>query len=298
MGPPGRGRARRSTSSHENPDYLPGIALPEHRARHRPTRPRRWTAPTSSCSPCRRRPCARTSSEWEPPAAARRVLVSLMKGIELGTTKRMSEVIAEVDRGGAGAHRRRLRARTSPRRSPSAQPAASVVACVDEAVAEQLQQVCHTAYFRPVHEHRRRRRRARRRGQERHRARRRDGRGHGVRRQLARPRSSPAASPRPPGSGSRSAPTPRRSPAWPGRRPGRDLHVAAVAQPHLRREPRHAACRWTEVVPATRQTAEGVKSCESDPGAGPRARRRHADHRARRRRRPRRACRRPRSCAA
>ena len=47
------------------------------------------------------------------------------------------------------------------------------------------------------------------------------------------------------------------------RRPGRDLHVPAVAQPHLRREPRHGASRWRRPTALTRQTCEGVKSCQS-----------------------------------
>jgi glycerol-3-phosphate dehydrogenase (NAD(P)+) len=71
-----------------------------------------------------------------------------MKGIELGTTKRMSEVIAEVTCAPA----ERIAVVSGPnlaREVAERQPAASVVACADEAVAEKLQQVCATAYFRP-----------------------------------------------------------------------------------------------------------------------------------------------------
>ena len=81
-----RSCAPRSTSKRENTDYLPGIELPADDHARRTTRSRRWPAPTSSCSPCRRRRCARTSSDWAP--VHRRtdaVLVSLMKGVELGT---------------------------------------------------------------------------------------------------------------------------------------------------------------------------------------------------------------------
>ena len=58
-----------------------------------------------------------------------------MKGVELGTTKRMSEVIAEV----GGVEPDRIVVVSGPnlaREIAVKQPAASVVACVDEAIAE------------------------------------------------------------------------------------------------------------------------------------------------------------------
>ena len=197
--------------------------------------PRR--APRSWSSRSRRRRCAATSSAWAPTCRPTAVLVSLMKGIELGTTRRMSEVIAEVTGAGRSA---------SPwcpgpnlaKEIAARQPAASVVACADEAVAEKLQQVCLTAYFRPYTNTDVRRRRARRRGEERHRAGRRHGQGHGDGRQLAGLDHHPRAGrdhPARAGAGRRRRDLRR---AGRGRRPGRHLHVAAVAQPHLRREPR------------------------------------------------------------
>jgi glycerol-3-phosphate dehydrogenase (NAD(P)+) len=71
-----------------------------------------------------------------------------MKGIELGTAKRMSEVIEEVAKAGP----ERVAVLSGPNLAkPIAArlPAASVVACRDEAVARRLQAACHTAYFRP-----------------------------------------------------------------------------------------------------------------------------------------------------
>ena len=71
-----------------------------------------------------------------------------MKGIELGTAKRMSEVIAEV----AGAPAERVAVVSGPnlaREIAQRQPAASVVACVDEERAQRIQQACHSPYFRP-----------------------------------------------------------------------------------------------------------------------------------------------------
>ena len=70
-----------------------------------------------------------------------------MKGIELGTTKRMSEVICEVT--GAGADR--VAALSGPnlaREIAEEQPAATVIACTDTERAA-LQAACHTRYFRP-----------------------------------------------------------------------------------------------------------------------------------------------------
>ena len=46
---------------HENTEYFPGIELPPTRAGHHATPRRRRPAPSSSCSPCPRRSCARTS---------------------------------------------------------------------------------------------------------------------------------------------------------------------------------------------------------------------------------------------
>jgi glycerol-3-phosphate dehydrogenase (NAD(P)+) len=76
------------------------------------------------------------------------VVMSLMKGVEVGTAKRMSEVIEDV--AGIGADR--VAVLTGPnlsREIASRQPAASVIACADEAVAEGLQTRCHTPAFRP-----------------------------------------------------------------------------------------------------------------------------------------------------
>jgi glycerol-3-phosphate dehydrogenase (NAD(P)+) len=76
------------------------------------------------------------------------MLVSLMKGVELGTHERMSEVIAEVTGAPAG----RVAVVTGPnlaKEIAERQPAASVVASTDIDVATRLQRLCHTAAFRP-----------------------------------------------------------------------------------------------------------------------------------------------------
>jgi len=76
------------------------------------------------------------------------VLLSLMKGVELGTLRRMSEVIAEV----TGAAPDRIGVLSGPNLAKEIalrEPAASVVACADEEVAARLRVLMHSATFRP-----------------------------------------------------------------------------------------------------------------------------------------------------
>ncbi|MDQ2756035.1 MAG: NAD(P)-dependent glycerol-3-phosphate dehydrogenase [Actinomycetota bacterium] len=75
-------------------------------------------------------------------------VVSLMKGVELGTAKRMSEVIAEAGR----VENERIVVVSGPnlaREVAAHQPAASVVACTDELMAERVADACVTPWFRP-----------------------------------------------------------------------------------------------------------------------------------------------------
>ena len=83
--------------------------------------------------------------EWTLPREA--IIVSLAKGIELGTGLRMSEVIAEA----ADVTADRIAVVTGPnlaREIAEKQPSASVVASNSLSTAEALQAVCHTARFR------------------------------------------------------------------------------------------------------------------------------------------------------
>ncbi|MQY12192.1 Glycerol-3-phosphate dehydrogenase [NAD(P)+] [Streptomyces sp. RB5] len=130
-----------------NPDYLPGIGLP---ARIRAT-----TDPAEAADGADFTVLAVPSqtlrgnlARWVPVLAPDTVLVSLMKGIELGTVKRMSEVIEEVAKVPAD----RVAVLSGPnlaREIARRQPAAAVVACADETVAQRLQGACMTPYFRP-----------------------------------------------------------------------------------------------------------------------------------------------------
>jgi glycerol-3-phosphate dehydrogenase (NAD(P)+) len=86
-------------------------------------------------------------SEWRPLIGGDAVLVSLMKGIELGTCERMSEVIREV----ADVPAERVAVVSGPnlaREIALEQPSAAVVACADEPTAQKLQLACMTPYFR------------------------------------------------------------------------------------------------------------------------------------------------------
>ncbi|EKA60870.1 glycerol-3-phosphate dehydrogenase [Janibacter hoylei PVAS-1] len=71
-----------------------------------------------------------------------------MKGIELGTTKRMSQVIHEV----AGIPAERIAVVSGPnlaREIVQQQPAATVVACPDVDAATSVAAACSTSFFRP-----------------------------------------------------------------------------------------------------------------------------------------------------
>ncbi|MEU6300630.1 NAD(P)H-dependent glycerol-3-phosphate dehydrogenase [Streptomyces erythrochromogenes] len=130
-----------------NPDYFPDVELPANiRATGDPAEAAAGADFTVLAVPSQT--LRDNLAAWTPLLAADTVLVSLMKGIELGTAKRMSEVIEEVAKVPA----ERIAVVTGPNLAAeiaARQPAASVVACVDEAVAQRLQAACHTAYFRP-----------------------------------------------------------------------------------------------------------------------------------------------------
>lgn len=132
---------------HENPDYLPGIALPPNLTAT--TDPQRaldgadfvvLAVPSQSLRD--------NLAAWAPQIPSGAVLVSLMKGIELGTTKRMSEVIREV----ADVPAERVAVVSGPnlaKEIAAGQPAATLVACPDQRAAERVQDASTTRYFRP-----------------------------------------------------------------------------------------------------------------------------------------------------
>ncbi|MGH3157955.1 MAG: NAD(P)H-dependent glycerol-3-phosphate dehydrogenase, partial [Streptosporangiaceae bacterium] len=132
---------------HENPDYLPGIALSATLgASSDPGEVLDGADLVVLAVPAQS--LRSNLADWASLIPAGALLVSLMKGMELGSGNRMSEVIADV----LGAPAERIAAVSGPNLSHEIarrQHAASVVACVDETAAKQLQGACHAPYFRP-----------------------------------------------------------------------------------------------------------------------------------------------------
>ena len=87
-------------------------------------------------------------AEWRSALPADGTLISLAKGVELGTLRRMSEVVCEA----AGVPADRVAVVTGPnlaREIAAEQPTATVIACTDHDRAVELQLACSTGYFRP-----------------------------------------------------------------------------------------------------------------------------------------------------
>ena len=132
----------------ENEEYLPGVELPPAvSATHDVEKAAVDADIVIFATPSQTLPHAtsRTGRRSSPTDA---VLVSLMKGVELGTLNRMSEVIAQV----TGAGPERIGVISGPNLAKEIarrEPAASVVACADEEVAKHLQDRCHSPAFRP-----------------------------------------------------------------------------------------------------------------------------------------------------
>lgn len=134
-------------NNHLNSEYHPGISLPESM----------WcttdaaealdgaelvilAVPAQTLAP--------NLKVWREYLAPDAVLVSLMKGIEIGTTRRMSQVISDE----AEVPANRVAVISGPnlaREIAMKQPAATTVACTDEASAKKLQEASTTSYFRP-----------------------------------------------------------------------------------------------------------------------------------------------------
>jgi glycerol-3-phosphate dehydrogenase (NAD(P)+) len=134
-------------SRRENADYLPGIRLPDRLL---------VTADASAAFAGSdivvfALPAQTLRGNLEgwfgliPPNAT---LVSLAKGIELGTCKRMSEVICEV----AVVRPERVCVLSGPnlaREIAEEQPTATVISCIEHERAVAVQGVCSAPYFRP-----------------------------------------------------------------------------------------------------------------------------------------------------
>lgn len=139
--------AARVERDHENTEYLPGIRLPETlRATPDPEQALEGADLVVLAVPSQT--LRENLTTWVPFLPPDALLVSLMKGVELGTVKRMSEVIAEV----AGVPAERVAVVTGPNLAGEIareQPAAAVAASSDLETAKMLQSACQTGYFRP-----------------------------------------------------------------------------------------------------------------------------------------------------
>jgi glycerol-3-phosphate dehydrogenase (NAD(P)+) len=139
--------AKALAGPHENPDYLPGIALtPALDATSDPAEALDGADLVAFAVPAQT--LRANLADWAPLIPPGALLVSLMKGIELGTCRRMSEVIAEV----TGVDAARIGVVAGPNLAGEIvrrQVTATVVACRSESGAVTLQEACHTPYFRP-----------------------------------------------------------------------------------------------------------------------------------------------------
>lgn len=131
---------------HVNPDYLPGIELPGL-----------LTATTNAATALDgvdavvlavpSQTLRANLAGWRDLLPRGVTLVSLAKGVELGTLKRMSEVVVEV----AGVTPDQVAVVSGPnlaREIAAEEPTATVIACTDHDRAVALQHACTTGYFR------------------------------------------------------------------------------------------------------------------------------------------------------
>lgn len=129
-----------------NERYLPGIALPRMQASSDPQQVLADAELIVLAVPSR--VLREHLRIWRPYVHEDAVALSLIKGIELGTSQRMTEVIAEEWQRGP----HQVAALSGPNLAHEIavrQPAATTVACADEQTAMRVQHVCATGYLRP-----------------------------------------------------------------------------------------------------------------------------------------------------
>ena len=138
---------RAINDKHENVDYLADVELPTSiSATPDPAEAAEGAELVVLAVPSQ---TLRTNLEsWAEVLPDDALLMSLMKGVELGTLKRMTEVVREV----TGAGPERVAVLSGPnlaREIAMREPAASVVACEEESVASDLREQLHGPTFRP-----------------------------------------------------------------------------------------------------------------------------------------------------
>jgi len=139
--------ARTIQDTRENPEYLPGLELPEAiQATSNAAEALENAAIAVFGVPSQT--MRDNLTRWAPDLPGDATLVSISKGVESGTHMRMSEIIAEV----TGAESGRIAVLSGPnlsREVAEEQPAATVIACADENRAKLVQAACATTYLRP-----------------------------------------------------------------------------------------------------------------------------------------------------
>ncbi len=132
---------------HENPDYLPGVPLtPELDATSEAAEALAGADLVAFAIPAQ---SLRANLEvWAPLIPPGALALSLIKGIELGTSQRMSQVITEM-LGTAPAQVGVVAGPNLAGELARRQFTAAVVACASADGALALQGACHTPYFRP-----------------------------------------------------------------------------------------------------------------------------------------------------
>jgi glycerol-3-phosphate dehydrogenase (NAD(P)+) len=139
--------AKAINEQHENPDYLPGTVLPSAlRATGDPAEALDGADFAVLAVPAQT--LRANLAVWASDIPAGALLVSLIKGIETGTGKRMSEVISEE----LNAPAEHVAVVAGPNLAPEIiqrQITGVVVACTDIHGARKLQKASHTQYFRP-----------------------------------------------------------------------------------------------------------------------------------------------------
>ena len=137
--------AGRSRTSAATPSTCPASTCPRSRRRRRPRRRSRARDAVVLAVPSQT--LRHNLTAWRPLLPAGRTLVSLAKGVELGTLERMSEVIAEVADVPSD-HVAVLSGPNLAREIALGEPTATVIACRDHDRAVALQHACMTGYFR------------------------------------------------------------------------------------------------------------------------------------------------------
>lgn len=132
---------------HTNPEYLPGVTLPSSlQATVRAEAALDGADAVVFAVPSQT--LRDNLRQWHRSIPPQATLVSLAKGVELGSLKRMSEVVIDVTAVGPD----QVVVVSGPNLAleiAAEQPTASVVACIDHDRAVAVQQACGTRYFRP-----------------------------------------------------------------------------------------------------------------------------------------------------